>query len=682
MAFLFWKKDKEDDGKLVRDIDDMFSLDLDPSRRIMEKIWFRNILYYIGEQYIEWVSSMATFRRRTLNSKIPTPVTNIIRDHVRSVKAMVLNKDFSIRVWPHSAESADREAAVLAQDLLAHMDMANDGAFKDEKEKIAIYLALFGTAFMRTYPDMDAGLWAFDKNGEFIPSGDVGDEAVLPFNVRLDALGARLAQKRWVGIKSLKPKEWVEDTFKAKVNAEDSDAEAINYEKRLMNLVSNVSPWKGAGLENKAFEYEKEDLVVFKEVEFRPTKEYKRGRYIVSAGGKILKKYDRMPIPIDGDKWHYTLTDFHYYFVPGRFLSDASVNDLISPQNSINAIDQALEMNRRGVGRPIVFLGTDVNLTRINKDGQSLIIAKYDGRASGGQKPEIHSGTPLPAQVLNERNIHREAAQDASGDPKHILRGQAPSSQASGIMVDILRDAAEQGHTPDIARFYRSLSRVYRKRLILAKHLYTEERMIRIRGKGNEFTVRSFRGSEIGNNTAVELELSSGISSTNAGKTQNMMTLAEKGFMGDISSPEAKNEFLKRVGVTPLPDVSNADIERAEKENHRIAEGDIEGIFWIDTENLGPDGQPLGSDDRLFDFDNDEIHYEIHRRFILSKEFSALPPELQDIMFMHAEAHMMKIQAAIAQAQAAAMGKQGAPAPPPSGGNGAAPLPPAPGAMA
>jgi hypothetical protein len=181
--------------------------------------------------------------------------------------------------------------------------------------------------------------------------------------------------------------------------------------------------------------------------------------------------------------------------------------------------------------------------------------------------------------------------------------------------------------------------------------------------------VRAFRGSEIGNNTAVELELSSGISSTNAGKTQNMMNLAEKGFLGDISSPEAKNEFLKRVGVTPLPDVANADIERAEKENHRIAEGDIEGgIYWLDEKASSSSGQMVGQDDRLFDFDNHEIHFELHRRFILSKEFSALPAKLQDIMFMHAEAHMQKIQMAAAQAQAAAMGEQPGGAPPPAPG--------------
>jgi hypothetical protein len=94
-------------------------------------------------------------------------------------------------------------------------------------------------------------------------------------------------------------------------------------------------------------------MVLFKEVEFRPTKDYPKGRNIGMVGDQICFEHDRLPIPVEGDgKWYYTLTDFHYYYVPGRFWGDGGVNDLISPQNSVNQIDQDLETNRKGIGHP------------------------------------------------------------------------------------------------------------------------------------------------------------------------------------------------------------------------------------------------------------------------------------------------------------------------------------------
>jgi len=93
-------------------------------------------------------------------------------------------------------------------------------------------------------------------------------------------------------------------------------------------------------------------------------------------------------------------------------------------------------------------------MKKLTRFGQSVMVLQYDALLAGGQKPEIGRGIPLPSQVLDERLVHLQNAQDASGDPKNVLRGKAPNAQASGVMVDILRDAAEQGHLPDVERFY------------------------------------------------------------------------------------------------------------------------------------------------------------------------------------------------------------------------------------
>jgi hypothetical protein len=617
------------------------------------------------------------------NVYTPTPVANIIRDYVRSMKALILNKDFTIKIWPNSNDREDIEAAEMGENFLRHIESADDEIQKDELEKIAIWTVIAGVAFDRTFPEMENDSWVFDASGNPITTGNIVSESVSPFNFVCDAMGDRLAKKRYIGIKSLKEKEWVEDTFHVKLAADSKElGHIIDYERRLSQMVASVSPWKGDGIEIPQDYDEDNEMVLVKEVEFKPTKENPKGHYAGMVGDEIIFQYNRLPIPVDKDNghWEYSITDFHYHYVAGRFWSDAGVNDLISPQNSINEIDQDLAVNRKGPGRPIVVVSTDMNLKRLTKFGQSVTVLQYDPFLSGGQRPVISRGQALPSQVLEERGIHHLTAQDAAGDPRNVLRGKAPTTHASGVMVDILRDTAEAGHLPDVTRFYRSVKRIKRKQLLLAQEVYSEERMIKIPEKRNRVKVLAFKGADLRNNTDVHFELASGVASTQAGKTEILMKLTEAGFFNADNQldPEYRIELLRRMGLSGFEDPRNVDIERAESENEimahavdqkniDVAKVDIDpsdddpattisvpvirGIF----QSIGPtqqdgEGQIL-SDDALFQFDDHGVHYESHRRFILSSEFRYLHPAVQEAAIAHAQVHKQMIELQAMEAQ-------------------------------
>jgi hypothetical protein len=185
------------------------------TRQILDRITYRNTLYYIGEQYIEYVRNAGTFRKKleSITGFMPTPVDNEIKDFVRSLKAMLLNQKLIPKVNPNTNEPEDERAAELGANLLQWMDGINDGEFQDEKEKMVVWLALSGTGFFRTYPDMDGGEWFITKDG-LLKTGEVVSRVVVPFSVRFDGMGERLQQKRWIGIQTLQDRQWVEDTFK------------------------------------------------------------------------------------------------------------------------------------------------------------------------------------------------------------------------------------------------------------------------------------------------------------------------------------------------------------------------------------------------------------------------------------------------------------------------------------
>lgn len=673
---------KMEESKLRKIYSALFDERSQMTMTILHRTWFRNILYYMGEQWFEWVRGQNTFRRIVPNSFTPTPVSNLIRDYVRSMKSLMLNKDYAVTIWPNSNDQEDRDAAEMGESLLRWLETFSDERHLDEKEKLAIWMVLAGTSFDRTTINTEDDGWIYDKAGDPITTGNICSTCVNPFSVRLDTFGDALRQKRYIGLQTLRPREWVEDTFKVKVTS-DGDKMLVDYERKLAALVASVSPWKGDGLE-QITEIPDEDMVLLKEVEKRPCKDYPRGHYSGMVGDKVVFEYDRMPIPAGKDgSWDYSLTDFHYHFTPGRFWSDSGVNDLISPQNTINEIDQDLAVNRKGVGKPMILMPTDMNMKRVSRFGQTVIVLQYDALLAGGAKPEIGRGTPLPGQVLDERAIHMQSAQDAAGDPRNVLRGKSPSQNASGVMVDILRDAAEQGHLPDVERFYRAYKRVKRKQLLLAQEAYTEERLIKIPDRGGAAKVMKFRGADLRNNTDVRIELASGVASTRAGQANLLLKLVGDGFFNVDSpvDPEFRMDILKRIGLGGFRDRSSADLARARAENEkcgnykeddslkiiaydetdpetgevsRVEIGVVEGLFaglWMP----GMVEPIVIEDDPTFEFDNDDIHYEAHRRFIVSPEFSALPQPVRDAMITHAKSHDSKRKAKLKAEQDEAM---------------------------
>lgn len=624
------------------------------ARQMLERIWYRNILYYMNEQWISWFKEAGTFGKRYRKNRVPTPVANKIRDAVKSEKALILNKNYVPRIWPNSDQPSDIQAAEIGELLIRDMDLRNDEEFADEKDRLIDILLLTGTAFMRTFPDLNRGAYGIDKNGEIIKSGEVVTEAVSPFNVILDPFGETLRKKRYVGIYTLKNKEWVEDTFKVLINDTGSRDE-LEYTQTLMKFVGNVSPWKSTGIHEQSSDESIEDLVKFKELEFKPTNNYPNGRYVVMAGSQLLLNSPKLPTPTNFKKneWVYSLTDFHYNRVVGRFWSDAFVNDLISPQDTINQIDQALVMNRRSIGRPRVTLPGDGKLERISEAGQSFLALRWDPRLSAGASPKFDNGIPLPNIVLEERSINEATMQDTSGDPKNVLKGQVPTAGASGYLVDILQETAEASHGPDIMRFYRAMGRVYRKRLLLANKLYTENRIIKVVGPNEELSIKKFRSADLKNNTDIRLEAASGIFKTKASEGNALVQLLQTGMIQ--LDPLSQRKVLVKLGFSDLDvDKPNMHLKRAEDEQSRVTEGIVEGLA---VPGVGEGDQlsldtPMAMEDPKFRFDDHSLHYEAHTRFILSDEFKDVKPEAATIFMAHVDLHKASMQIEVQQAKA------------------------------
>lgn len=657
------------DNEILIAFDEAFK-ELDSSRDVRERSWMRNILYFLGEQWLSWFEEQNTFGRSyQLYDNIPTPVSNVIRDYVKAMKALILNKQYSVRVWPNSNEKQDVDAAELAGAILQWSEALGCHENEDVKEDVALWMVMTGNGFCRTYQNSDNGKYVVDKNGKVVKNkGDIESEAISPFNIVIPTLGERLRDKKYVGIKSLKDKDWIEDTFNVSIKKADNTV-AMDYQKQLMTLIANVSPWKGRGVESGLDpDINSEDMVVFREIEYKPTQQYPKGRYFAVAGGNVLIKQDSLPIPVSNEgEWYYTIGHFPYNKSPGCFFATSGIDDLISPQNTINQIDQTLVQNRKSIGRPWVLTPKELVLSRKSAAGHPFLQIEYDPTLTHGLKPEVVQGVPFPAQILQERDYARQTVQEAAGDPKNILRGQSPHSGASGVMVDILKEAAELTHTPDVERFFREWTRASKKKLILAQAFFTEKRLLKIPGKGSEILIKQFKGSDLYNNTDIRLTLDNKTSSTQAGKNQFLLSLLQNQFFGDVSEKPALSQYLlERFGVSGVPVENNLHTERAKRENSAIVYGRAEDIQKIALPAIpvtDENGEVINdpqtgesrvievSSDPLFMYDNHQIHIDVLDELILSKEFDSLEGRIKLVAVSHRKMHEQVLQQQQAQQQ-------------------------------
>jgi len=660
---------------------------------LREKILERNIMYLMGNQWFN-----ENFRP-LLAPNIPAPVSNICRDTVKSILSLFTSSKYRTRVYPNSEESRDMDASETGAFFLQWIDERDNKALENEKEFIILWTILAGTAFSMVDVAMDTGRFV---NGS-IYKGDIAIESLFPGSIRVPSFGNLLHKKEWVGVMRLKQREWVEDMYEKKI-PRAQNLRLMAQEKKLLKLVADINQWAGAGLdtgEERDVDQEQfEDLVVFQEVEYRPTKKYPRGRYEAVCEGEVCAKQEKLPLPIGPEgEWFYRAQDFHYHHAPGCFWSANALDDIISPQNFINEADQAAMMNFKELGRPTLLTPFEVTLKRISEMGRSFLAVEYDDPLGSNRKPEVARGTPYPDQLLQMRSIQREMAQDASGNPKNVLAGKASHAGASGYLMDTLREVAERGHRPDIERFYRCWGLTKQRVLVLAPKVFTETRMLRIKGEGDKPIVKAFLGANLHGNTDVRMEEDAGLASTRAGQNAAISEMAKSGFFNEETmSANIRNYVLKTMGLPRPPDITNAHRKRAERENRAVREGDeakriplqIDEKLMVDNRTGRPAVDEFGNPfvaqkenrDPLFFLDNHVIHMEIHDKQILTAEYSEWESARQTMLLDHRNAHKAQVDAVIQQQKMEMMEmgqakKGGGSAPPPGlGAAGVSGMPP------
>jgi hypothetical protein len=193
----------------------------------------------------------------------------------------------------------------------------------------------------------------------------------------------------------------------------------------------------------------------------------------------------------------------------------------------------------------------------------------------------------------------------------------------SGFQANLLQEAADSVHAPDIRAHEMSWEAAcYKVRKMLAMG-YVAERMISVVGKNFMPEVIEFSTDNIDENAEIRVWSGSMLASSPAVKTEQVKELFKSGLLGDIADPatgRTARQMLDVYGHESFRGDSLSDENMAHLENLEFGKGRPDDFWPMPTENH-------------------QVQWDVHTAKLKSNEVRSWPPERLHALIGHVVKH-------------------------------------------
>lgn len=370
---------------------------------------------------------------------------------------------------------------------------------------------------------------------------------------------------------------------------------------------------------------EKRDVVRIITYYEKPGRAHPKGRCIVMADveeGIIL--FDG---PLPGGI--VPISQFKCKSIPGQFFGKSVIEDLIPLQRAYNdAKNSVAEYIRRlAVGEILAEEGS-IDVDKLEMYGRvDGMILEYK---QGHEKPTNMPIDNLPSEVMHTIEKIENEMEYVSGVSQLQMIGAAPGGITSGAAIESLReiDNTRMAMTGEYIRdSVKDLAVMW---LVLYKNYATLPRVVEctgLNGIGNAliFTREDITSYEVDFDAENQLVVSEDM------QLERFKMFLQLGYFADdngVTSQRVKNFVLNKAKLgnfTEIMDMNSLQVQSAQRETVYMRSG-----AFCDINS----------------YDDDEIHAEEHKRFILSTEFEQLrrkKPQWAELILAHYNAHEAKI---------------------------------------
>jgi hypothetical protein len=463
---------------------------------------------------------------------------------------------------------------------------------------------------------------------EDVQIGDVLVEVVTPFEILVaDPAISRIGNQPWIQRVRMIDVEDAQQRYPEHLadlegGKENSSKEPISqYADRLAQL----KPGNTGGTDIK-----RGSQVLMIEEFTAPCAKYPKGRYAVLIESKLCKLVEELPYRMYDHKVNpYPFVEFADSMTPGQFWGTTLVEQLIDLQRQYNYLFELITENVRAVSRPKLVVYKQHNLP----DGA------YTTAPGEILEPTYVPGVPAPF-FLQPASIAGDAWNliqyydrlfDELTQIYPASEGKVASS-SSGFQTNLLQEATDTVHAPDVREDELTLQEAAWKIRRLCKLWYDVPRLIVIGGDASLPEMLEFAGSQVDEFAEVRIQAGSMLPEMKAAKAQTALELYKSGLFGDMADPQVRRRTLSMLemgGLEVVREEDRIDIDSAQLEQVKLSKG-----------------KPVPPAQFIHDH---IVHIVQHQTFMKSPAFEPLAPEAKAAVLAHVIGHYDFVNPMLAQ---------------------------------
>jgi hypothetical protein len=667
-----------------------FIKDCDRLRWSFERLWFRSVLYYLGNQWLTWDARSRRWREKKLRKWVPKPVTNRYASTVDTIVSAIQATKVMPSAWPATSDPADIGSANVADRILEVI--SDEIKVEDVRKQLARWMTLCGDAFAYVHYDKadetlgmvqipnlacaacGATAQPLDFAGgcpqcgttippiaslgegqqpeaQSYPKGRMTVEVLSPLEVYLNPDIPQMAKHTRFTIARSYSLQHVKAIYGEKAaNLSPDTSSATRTAQYFMEALAFSTEDSGYNLTGASH---RDRVTIYTHVEL-PSDEYPQGLHVVMAADETVLELGESPHYEelrDGSKQYYLpLVKFGYEMVPGRLYSKTPAYDLISKQDQLNRLESLIEMSAmKGVYVTwLLPVGSSVSETS-GEPGQRI---RYTPTGSGGYKPEVITTSPFP-DILLKWKEQIQADFEELGGTFDALKGNVPRGVSAGYAIQLLTERSYGRFASVFADWEQSWVDLYSMSLKMFRTYVTEARIRKLKGASGGWEIQSFKNSDLQGSVDLRIEGAASKPRSKLAEQALIESLAKLGVVNP-ADPEQRYSIAQMFGMSNVLGVHDEDV--------RYAAGEWEALLaWnppldpvtqlplgVTPEQPFPPGGPVA--DEIFD--NHVVHIAEHRKPTRSDVWQQLPQWKKLYWKQHQLTHLIAMQPPVAQAPA------------------------------
>ena len=319
---------------------------------------------------------------------------------------------------------------------------------------------------------------------------------------------------------------------------------------------------------------EHKDEVLLIERYVAPCGPYPKGRRIVVCAGTLVSVEDELPFEFwDSPTNPYPCVEFSDGDHPGQFWGTTCIEQLVPLQRMLNRVMELIVENAEAVSRPKIIVYKQHNLPDgawTSAAGEVVELTHIQGIP----EPRILQAANVSGDLWNIVNLILRQFDDIS--QIHTASEGGSSGSESGYMTNLLQEATDAVHAPDIRRDELAIEDAAWKMRRIMKLTYDVPRLIAIGGENSGPEMFEFSQRQINDAAEVRIQIGSMLPDLKAAKAQIAMNYYKEGLLGDPSDPMVRRKALGMIdmaGYEVIHEEDKLDEDEAARENQALLTG-------------------------------------------------------------------------------------------------------------